>query len=341
MMTVSKLRPGGLVVGCQLSLTGDILNAIGPDSAQLSLFTGSDDCIGLAKGWLNNCLASHAACGEWDTEALPTRLLDVGATTTPGSVRLVLEDEIPAKAPYFALRYCWGRAKPVVLTAHSLSTFRTSIAISTLPKTIQEAIDITRRLGYRFLWVDSLCIIQDSPDDWKREAAKMDQLYFYSTLTIAATASASNDGGCYRTRNTLSYLPCRISGTEHNGFYITHSQYSRTVAAIQQDHIQSAPLNTRAWVLQERILSRRILHFTENTLFWDCSALQAVDSCPSGQRVANPNQLDLNLRWKLRSLLQPRKEPEATGKAYETLLSQVSKMLARYAPASRGWESTF
>lgn len=320
---------------------GDILSTANPNPAQLSPSTGSDVCLTLAKCWLNECLASHTMCGGWDTQTLPTRLLDVGDAAAPDGLRLVLGEELGAKTPYLTLSYCWGRTKPVVLMNALLPAFRASITTLTLPKTIQEAVDITRRLGYRFLWVDSLCIIQDSKEDWKREAARMDQVYFYSTLTIAATVSASNEGGCYRRRNPLSYLPCRISGTENNGVFISHSHYARTVAAVQRDAIQKAPLNTRAWVLQERILSRRILHFTGTTLFWDCAALQAFDSCPDGKRVANSNQLDLNLRWKLRSLLRPPREPRPAGTAYEKLLGRLSRVLAKHDPASKEWERTF
>ncbi|KAK3392823.1 heterokaryon incompatibility protein-domain-containing protein [Podospora didyma] len=201
----------------------DPLGTVNPDAAELSQHAGSDDCLQLAKRWLGKCLASHASCNQWSGQSLPARLLDVSDSAVCDSIRLVLVEEVPGGSPYLTLSYCWGKTKPLVLMTASLAAFRTSITISALPRTIQDAVDVTRRLGYRFLWVDFLCIIQDSVDDWEREAKKRDRVYLDSSLTIAATASASNEGGCYREREPLSYLPCRLSGTAHNGIYATDS----------------------------------------------------------------------------------------------------------------------
>lgn len=322
---------------------GDPLGTVNPDIAQFSRSTGSGKCLQMAKRWLEKCLTSHASCGQWSGQSLPTRLLDVGDSTGSDTIRLALADEVPDGSPYLTLSYCWGKTKPVVLKNALVATFRKAITIPALPKTIQDAIDITRKLGYQFLWVDSLCIIQDSHDDWEQEAKKMDRVYLDSTLTIAATASASNEGGCFRDREPLSYLPCRISGTQQNGLYVCRSRFSRTVHKIQERFIDTAPLNTRAWVLQERILSRRILHFTDNTLYWDCSVLQATDSCPDGYRVSNnilqPNR---NLRWRLRNLMGPDPKTERGSFYLDKTLNLVRRAFPSFeTPAMWDTERTF
>lgn len=319
-------------------VAGDPLGTVNPDIAQLSQYTGSDECFQLAKGWLEKCLASHASCSQWSGQSLPTRLLDVGDSVACERIRLVLAEEVPGGSSYLTLSYCWGKTKPLVLTTALLATFRTSITISALPRTIQDAVDITRRLGYRFLWIDSLCIIQDSVDDWERQAKRMDTVYLGSTVTIAATASASHEGGCNTKREPLTYLPCRVSGTAHSGIYVCRSLLSRKVIAIQEQFIEKAPLNTRAWVLQERILSRRLLHFTENTLYWDCSAPQATDSCPEGQRVSNTRLLGLNVRWRLRNHMGPDPKTERGVASYDKILDRLKRAFPSFETPSM-WDT--
>ncbi|KAH6652029.1 hypothetical protein BKA67DRAFT_344507 [Truncatella angustata] len=130
-----------------------------------SLHTSSDSCLSLTRKWLDDCIQKDRSCASTGSGFLPTRLLDVGHSTSSRTIRLAMSHVLPTDAPYLTLSYCWGRGKPLVLTGTSLLNFLEEIDTTSLPKTIADGVDITQRLSHRYLWVDSLCIIQDSKDD--------------------------------------------------------------------------------------------------------------------------------------------------------------------------------
>ena len=153
------------------------------------------------------------------------------------------------------------------------------IQTGTLPKTFQEAIAIARRLGQRFLWIDSLCIIQDSAQDWQIESAMMESVYGHSLLNIAATASSSGAGGCFRERNPLLAQLCSVENVEWDWSTGKHYLYNSMFWSMGMKY---APLNNRAWIVQERLLARRVLHFGENQLYWECNQKDACETFPAG-----------------------------------------------------------
>ena len=148
------------------------------------------------------------------------------------------------------------------------------IPLEDLPQTFQDAILTVRKLGLRFLWIDALCIIQDDLVDWAREAARMNDVYGSAYLTIVATsASSSTDGFLKRTQE----MACRISyykdaGAEPAGrFLIAYSGTGGDLGSWYLN-VEIARWNTRGLTLHERLLSKRVLHFTERNLFWECRA---------------------------------------------------------------------
>ncbi|KAL9112220.1 MAG: hypothetical protein Q9187_007804, partial [Circinaria calcarea] len=155
-----------------------------------------------------------------------------------------------------------------------------------MPLTFKHAIAIARRLGYQYLWIDSLCIVQDSDEDWMRESAMMGQIYSFSQCTIAATGSSNSHGGCFVKRKPLELQPCRISGnilsaqnaSEDLYLYDWHTERF-------SEELADAPLNSRAWVLQERILSPRVLHYNGRQLFWECKRYDACEAFPQGLSI--------------------------------------------------------
>ena len=105
---------------------------------------------------------------------------------------------------YIALSHCWGSSQLCVLDFKTISQFKKSIPWSRLPKTFQDAIIFSAKLGVNHIWIDALCIAQDDPDDWERESAKMADIYQNSFLTLAATASSSGMGGCFSDQTTIA-----------------------------------------------------------------------------------------------------------------------------------------
>ncbi len=131
---------------------------------------------------------------------MPRRVIDVSGKKDD-VVRLldseISKDPLRTPAPYAALSYCWGLDQKAFYktTKSNFEEHRRGILLSSLPKTLQDAVLVCRRLHIHFLWVDALCIIQGDVDDWRRESAQMHSVYASSHVTIAAHAGASCSDG--------------------------------------------------------------------------------------------------------------------------------------------------
>lgn len=181
------------------------------------------------------------------------------------------------------LSHCWGGAVPLTLTSATFTKFLADIPYIDLPRTFQEAIQVTRNLEIQYLWIDSLCIIQGSSEDWKREAAMMGEVYRHSWCNIAATKARDGRGGCFDERHPFLVNPCRIQTTwldEPRGTFYCVPQ------GIWNSQIDTCPLSTRGWVFQEIALSPRVLHYGKGQAFWECCALKACESHPGGTEIS-------------------------------------------------------
>lgn len=128
------------------------------------------------------------------------------------------------------------------------------------PATIKDAVVLTRALGICYLWIDALCIIQDSKEDWETESALMANIYRHSTVTIVASTSRNVYEGCTPFRNKLALAPCMVA-TESAAFSIQtcgrHVPYDK-------------PVDRRGWTFQESQLGPRLLHCGGEQLSWEC-----------------------------------------------------------------------
>lgn len=249
-------------------------------AAQLAKSTASDATFELAKYWLERCLTHHRECCEVrpSPNQWPTRLLAVGQEDT---VRLVLTSELAQVPKYLTLSHCWGGADIIKLKAANFSSFRKSILLSALPKTFKDAIVITRRLGYEYLWIDSLCIIQDSAEDWSKESSIVGMIYRQSVCTIAALAAQNSHEGCFTKRNPLFYRHCRILGDSEKGVYVLGATTPKMW--VTGGYGQPCKLNKRGWVVQERLLSPRTLYFGPRSIGWECIECEATETEPDEQ----------------------------------------------------------
>ena len=151
--------------------------------------------------------------------------------------------------------------------------------MNVLPKAFQDAITVVRYFGIRYLWVDSLCISQDSEIDWQRESSQMSAIYGNSLCNIAATGSTDNSTGFFVSRNPDIGLPCQVHPVwaeklEH-GFTVLDS-------FIWWSQVLNTSLMKRGWVFQERLLAPRVLHFGGNQLFFECREVDACETYPYG-----------------------------------------------------------
>jgi hypothetical protein len=187
---------------------------------------------------------------------------------------------------------------PIKLTHDCLDGFQTAIPFPTLPRTFQEAIYITRLLKTRYLWIDAMCIIQDSEEDWLHESSIMGQVYANSRLTLAATASSDSHGGLCRQRDPR-LIGAVVISPQWTGLDMESQQYICTSYEEWRNDVDAAPLQKRGWVLQERMLSPRILHFTERQLFWECWTKCASESIPTELPDSYCGQLK---KWPVRAV---------------------------------------
>jgi hypothetical protein len=158
----------------------------------------------LARGWINNCQEQHtiiSAClPSPNPPYCPNRLIDIGEPI----LRLVQKSESVdggEAAKYAALTYCWGKIMPDSgkTTSSNLAIYEKAIDLQQLPTTFRDAIQISRGIGIAYLWIDALCIIQDSREDWEEEAAAMGLVYTIAVVTIAAATSDHCNGSCLQT----------------------------------------------------------------------------------------------------------------------------------------------
>ncbi len=223
----------------------------------------------LAKGWMEDCRRDHPETCRRNTEvALPTRLIDVSGRDSDPDIRLHISrpDEV---GEYMALSYCWGGGQQVVTTRANIHDMKKRITLSSLPLTLQDAVRVTRKMGHRYLWIDALCIVQDSHEDKGREIQRMGSIYKNASLTIsAATASAVSQGFLGRRPKPLPSCKWQLDIPGHG----PHTIFISTRPGTIQDYRPYDPLDDRGWTLQESLLSPRLLVFSEQEPLWHCQA---------------------------------------------------------------------
>ncbi|OJD33303.1 het domain protein pin-c2 [Diplodia corticola] len=162
--------------------------------------------------------------------------------------------------------------------------------MSDMSKTFQDAVHMARKLGFRYLWIDSLCIIQDDPQDWEREAAQMCRVYSHAAFNIAAAHAPNGLVGCFVQRDGLLNLPLSVKLTEQKTalftlYDLTKKIPGRNVLAQKSGAELGPPLFGRAWVFQEQMLSRRMLTFNGSEMSWKCLCGNGTERYPVGRVI--------------------------------------------------------
>lgn len=236
----------------------------------------------IVQGWLHETEEVRNSSRLDQSRLLPTRLIDVQDYTETGKIRLCLQREIlherrKSEICYVALSHCWG-GKPIFkLTTETEREFYQGLDIQKLAKSFRDAISVTFRLGFRYIWIDCLCIIQDSGTDWAMEAQTMKDVYRYAEFTIAAASAWDSSEGLFNSQQPLSLTPCLVRADSKNGqlkglYAIPRANIAED--AENRDVLQSR-LNHRAWVLQEQIMSPNVLYFGQTGLHWATRGLES------------------------------------------------------------------
>jgi hypothetical protein len=272
-------------------------------------YTGSTESFDYIAGLIERCEQTHPECAQVHDPPLPTRLLDIAC---PEGVQLVSPPR-HATGRYCALSHCWGTSlTPVPKTTRAtLASRQTQITESELSETFRNAITLSRHLSVRYIWIDSLCIIQDDVNDWKTESTKMASVYANAYLVIAATQAEHGDVGCFSNRFddksgscklefgttihrelcstlalNLAEESCVITFPVYIQPYARHKIFEAEISYESRmgENIGKAdrkyPLLSRAWCLQERILATRVIHFNRDGLLWEC---RSEVSCECGE----------------------------------------------------------
>ncbi|KAF2095917.1 HET-domain-containing protein [Rhizodiscina lignyota] len=257
------------------------------------LSTGHSGVLDLALQWLTTCQEQHKTClgpispkpKSWPKRLFqPRRLVDVSGPQP----RLVSRSSEPSDRPYATLSHCWGTdTKFLTLTTGNEGQLKQGITFESIPQTFIDAMHVTKYLGLRYLWIDSLCILQSgqgSSTDWNDHVCEMPEIYRNCVINISADRGKTPLDGCFvsRTPNHIGHIQISWHGfCSKKANYIVCPLRSCGVHALT--HL---PLAKRGWVFQERLLAPRVLHFGAKQIYWECAEVNlASESIPSGLPV--------------------------------------------------------
>ncbi|KAF2096686.1 HET-domain-containing protein, partial [Rhizodiscina lignyota] len=177
---------------------------------------------------------------------------------------------------YVALSHCWGTQQIITTRTENIEDHKKAIDFQQLSKTFQDAVTVTRKLGQRFLWIDSLCIIQNSAEDWAKESSYMGDIYLTATFTISAAGAVAGAIGCFMPRTPPLMDPITIQYLSSN--LQLESIHIGLPRGSLHSGLDDGPLQSRAWCLQERVLSRRNIHFCQNHIVWECQMTSIAEN---------------------------------------------------------------
>jgi len=282
-------------------------------------------------------MSGHEADGVKSSQAFryPTRLIDLGEVgelgerVSPEQVRLVLTKDLRNDGAgvdgfYVTLSHVWGKDKARItsLTEENQPKYQLGISLASLPPTFQDAIHFARRLDrkIRYIWIDSLCIMQKQRADWLSESAQMYQIYRNAYCNISATAATDSDDsdkGLYRSRERRQlwedYITLNIEGIPGQApAPEKHIQCKIGNLLFWEQSVDEASVNKRGWVLQERLLAPRVLHFCQDQIAWECRERVVAESSIGGYPIFRPGAGDIEPVRGLMSLV-----PHQDGKALQ------------------------
>ncbi|KAH8687983.1 heterokaryon incompatibility protein-domain-containing protein, partial [Tricladium varicosporioides] len=226
---------------------------------------------------IDTCKNEHKHCPSGKLPVLPARVIDVGSGDQ--DPRLVTTNG--ETGSWVTLSHRWGGQVAITTTEETLSQRHAAIPLDSFPPSFRDAVILTRKLGFKYIWIDSLCIIQNCREDWNRESAKMYEVYSNSALNISATASRNANEGIFETANSGR------SVTTQNFITLPSFSTSKTIEGqiswrrfTLGGRVYDEPLHRRAWVLQEAVLSPRRIDFASNQIYWSCRTKSLSESFP-------------------------------------------------------------
>ncbi|KAI3320688.1 HET-domain-containing protein [Xylariaceae sp. AK1471] len=228
----------------------------------------------LLKRWYNTCLENHGAACDQPSWLAPGRAWPRNLRLIDVSQRCIVD--VPTAQPYFTLSYVWGAEQNALRsTTQNITTLQVPGALDNsreLPRTIEDALWLTREMGVNYLWVDRLCVLQDSDADKAVQLPQMDLVYSGAALTIVAASGTAVDGlagmnNTPRTTNTSNQRTARVA-----------PNLSLMNVLKLDDAYQDCAWRTRGWTFQEGLCSRRALVVTADQVFWSCETAKYCEN---------------------------------------------------------------
>lgn len=190
------------------------------------------------------------------------------------------------------LRWQWGVGPHYTTDRKRIESRQLGFHRSELPKTLQDAVAITRRLGLEYLWIDSLCICQDDAEEWARESSRMVNVYANAHVVIAANHADNSSQGCFHNRQPRPVTRIVLFRFSENNFEDSTVQalllFPGDEESWKQVEFLSEPLSRRAWALQEWVLAKRVLHYNTRQMYFECNeGIVGEDGCRFKDRLCD------------------------------------------------------
>ncbi|KAJ2988608.1 hypothetical protein NUW58_g3882 [Xylaria curta] len=243
--------------------------------------TGSHENMTLAGHWIKDCIGNHDMCASGSSRPkasfAPTRLVDAQDPTRP-----FLRTADNTGKEYIALSYVWGNGERFVTSRANFKDHQDRIPPESAPNTFIDALQVTRELGYRYIWIDALCIIQDDGDDLEHELSNMGNIYRHAAFTVFAEGAPDVSAGLFQQRDPHLYRPCTVGVTMATKEGVVSENLTLGTIVTGPNYLKG-----RGWVLQEEVLSSRCLYFGKQ-ISWQCVVSEASEARPAPRPRKTP-----------------------------------------------------
>jgi len=228
-----------------------------------------ESCFNLARSWLNDCISNHVTCAKNQASALPTRLIYIEESPEDGQPRLRLMETHGERGQFVFMSHAWGAPSPPITTMANYEMRMKGIPIEHMPPSWRDAIVVLQRLRINYLWIDAVCILQDSEVDWEIEAASISHYIADATMVLAAGSGTASRSGLFTSRPTenLEVFPYTEQGWN---FQSTGSLQIRRPLTEAREAILKTNLQKSAWTMQQTVLPERLLYYGDEQLYWNC-----------------------------------------------------------------------
>lgn len=282
---------------------------------------------------LKECMDTHDECkAKQDPNWYPEKLLYLPLSEGDETPLRVIEtkDHHPSSR-YITLSHCWGELRPLCATSENLDQRRSGIRWEELPKTYQDCVTVARELGIQYIWIDSLCIVQDIKPDWARNSQCMDQIYENALFTVGAVSSEDSSVpflGPEAESDRHTWQSVSIDSSEFTGY--PSQVKARKYDPLLLSSFVRGHLEDRAWAWQERYLSQRMIDFTQEEARWQCKLAKTCE-CVGSMNTNNSRSIS--------------EEGGKTLRQWRSIVSSYSERHLTYAtdrlPALSGAASRF